>query len=164
MPAFGLLVTINGLAMRLNSVWFFKSDSKGGKSLLRNGIVEILIGATTLWFVAASIPAFWALTAVWAIFTGSIQADRFRKLKNRTTERQLMIASGILSVIFGVFMLVNLKVEAVVLTYEVAVFALITGSCMIYTFFRLGKMQQYLRNAPRKIHSRKTTVYYDRAY
>ena len=164
MPAFGILVIINGLGMRLNSIWFSKSGSKWQKSLLRNGIVEIVIGATALWFTAASITAFWELIAVWAIFTGSIQAIRFSKLNNSTIERQLMMAAGIVSVIFGLFMLVNLWAETVSLTYEVAVFALITGSCMIYTFFRLGKMQDYLRNRPKKLHSRKTTVYYDRAY
>lgn len=70
-----------------------------------------------------------------------------------------MLTSGMGSVIFGVFMLVNLKLEIISPTYEVAVYALITGSCMFYAFFGLGKMQQYLRNTPKKLHSRKTTVY-----
>jgi uncharacterized membrane protein HdeD (DUF308 family) len=164
MPAFGILVTINGLAMMLNNIWFFKSDSKWGKSLLRNGIVETLIGTTALWFTVASIPAFWELIALWAIFNGSVQADRFRGLKSRSSERHIMIASGIATIIFGAFILVNLKMEIISFTYEVAIFALIAGSCMIYAFFRLGKMQDYLRDKPRKIHSRKTTVYYDRPY
>lgn len=164
MPAFGVLVTFNGLAMRLNSIWFFKSGSKWQKSLLRNGIVEIVLGATALWFTVASIPAFWELIALWTIFNGSIQADRFRGLKSRSGERHIMVASGIATIIFGVFILVNLKMEIISFTYEVAVFALISGSCIIYAFFRLGKIQNYLRNKPKKLHSRKTTVYYDRAY
>ncbi len=164
MPAFGILATFNGLAIIFNGLWFSKSGSRWKRSLIRNGMIEMLIGATAILCLVLSIPVFMELIAIWAIFTGSIYINRFRKLKNKQFVRGIMVATGIISVVFGAFVLINLQAGLVPFTYEVAIFSLLTGSCTTYAFVRLGKMQEYLRNTPKKIHSRKTTVYYDRAY
>ena len=164
MLPFGILLAVNGGIMVAKNMHFVTGTHRWGKSMVRIGTVEFLIGATTIWFAVTSMQAAWELIAVWAIFTGSIQTDRFRRLKNRMAAWKVMVASGVFSVVFGVFMIVKLKVEAISFTHEVAVFALIAGSSMIYTSFRLGEMRKYLRNRPKKMYSRKTTVYYDRTY
>ena len=164
MLPFGILLVVNGVIVVAKNIRFIASTHRWGKSMVRIGMVEFLIGATAIWFAVASMQTAWELIAVWAIFTGSIQTDRFRRLKNRMAAWKAMVASGVFSVVFGVFMIVNLSVEMILLTYEVAVFALIVGSSRIYTSFRLGEMSKYLRNRPKKMYSRKTTVYYDRTY
>jgi uncharacterized membrane protein HdeD (DUF308 family) len=164
MLPFGILLAVNGGVMLAKNIRFMAGTNRWGKAMFRIGMVEFLIGATAIWFAVTSVRAVWELTAVWAIFTGSIQTDRFRRLKSRMSAWKVMVASGIMAVAFGVFIIFNLKVEIVSFTYEAAVFALILGSSMIYTFFRLGAMRKYLRNKPKKMYSRKTTVYYDRTY
>ena len=165
MMPFGILVTLNGLMVIGKNIRCFTGNFDWQNSF-RKGLAEFLIGLTAIVAVIISASIFLELIAMWAILTGINQVISFYKLRDRMPHWQGMVATGGASVLFGIFITINLVEKVVPLTYEIAGFALFLGSSLVYAYVRLGEIRQYLGNRPGKIYSPKTleVYYHDRTF
>ena len=153
---FGALVTINGVVVIFNNATYTRGRFRGRSRMFRKGIIELLIGLAAIGSVVMGIAAFGVLMGLWAILTGISQATNFYQLHDRMPHWSVVVAAGIFSTLFGLFLAINSLVGIVAITYEVAAFALLSGSSMFYAYALLGEISQYLDNRPKKVYSLKT--------
>ena len=152
---FGALVSISGL------ITLFHYASRATfwqRMMFRKGLGELLIGIVTLLGAAFSAPLFMAMLAIWAMVTGGALVARFHRIAHRFAEAPVMIATGWLTLAFGLYLAASLTLPIVSLTYEIAVFALLLGSSLLYGYTKLKGLRKYLGNRPGKIHSTKTAT------
>ena len=153
---FGVLVLLNGLAVVVRNRRHVTNLYHWGHTLFKKGILESLIGLTALASVAASASPFWELIAVWTILTGSIHMIEFAQLRDTLSRWRVFMMAGLSSLLFGMLVAINLIVEVISPTYEVAIFGLLFGSSMIYSYPQLGELRQYLGHHPKRVYSSKT--------
>lgn len=156
LPPFGALVAINGAVAVFNNSKFIGGRFRRRPTMFRKGVVELLIGLAALGSVVMDVSAFSILVGLWVILTGSMQASNFYQLRDRMPHGSVMVAAGLLSGLFGLFMVVNAVTGLAPLSYEVSVFALLLGSSLFYAYAQLGEISQYLGNRPSKVYSLKT--------
>lgn len=164
MLPFGILVLLNGLIGIGRSFSFFNPRLPAIKFVLVKGLVESLIGLSAILFLNAAIDFFLVLISLWLILTGLVQAARTKALRPVSGSYRMTRLGGWFEAAFGVLLLVNLRLRWFDPEYELAVFAMLMGGIMIYTYFRIRALKDYLGDRPRKVSCYKDTVYYDRAY
>ena len=94
--------------------------------LLAEGVVDILVG----------LAAFVFMTAAWALLTGVLLIVAAFKL-DRQHGRAWMALSGIISVLFGIALVVAPLIGAVVLTWWFAGYAIAFGALLLVLAFKL---------------------------
>ncbi|MFP4091903.1 MAG: DUF308 domain-containing protein [Cyclobacteriaceae bacterium] len=164
MLPFGLLVLLSGLIGICRSCFFLKPSLPLSKIIMIKGITESFIGLSALLFLQAEVEFFLVLISLWLILTGMIQAVRARALKSIFDSYLMASLSGWIVAAFGILLLLNINLQWFELQYEVAVFAILMGGMMIYIYFMIRELRDYLGHHPKKTNNRKNTVYYDRAY
>ena len=163
---FGALVAINGAVVIFNNTKYTNGRFRKQSAMFGRGVVELLIGLAAIGSVITGVAAFGVLVGLWAVLTGTSQATNFYQLRHQMPHWSVVVAAGIFSVMFGLFIAVNSVVGMVGLTYEVAVFALLLGSSLFYAYARLDNLRQYLGNRPGRVYSleRAEAYSYDRIY
>ena len=104
--------------------------------LLAEGVVDILVGIVAFVFPVGAVLAFVLLTAAWALLTGILLIVAAFKL-NRQHGRAWMALSGIISVLFGIALVVAPLIGAVVLTWWFAGYAIAFGALLLVLAFKL---------------------------
>jgi uncharacterized membrane protein HdeD (DUF308 family) len=104
--------------------------------LLAEGVVDIAVGVIAVLFPVSAVLAFVFMTAAWAFLTGILLIVAAFKL-NRQHGRAWMALSGIISVLFGVALVVAPLVGAVVLTWWFAGYAIAFGALLLVLAFKL---------------------------
>lgn len=104
--------------------------------LILEGILNILVGVVAFLMPGLTIVFFVTLLAVWSLVTGILMIVAAFKL-NPEYGRGWLIFSGIVSVLFGVALLIAPLVGAVVLTWWLGAYALFFGVAMIVLAFKL---------------------------
>jgi uncharacterized membrane protein HdeD (DUF308 family) len=104
--------------------------------LLAEGVVDIAVGVIAFVFPVSAVLAFVFVTAAWALLTGVLLMVAAFKL-NRQHGRAWMALSGIISVLFGIALIVAPLVGAVVLTWWFAGYAIAFGALLLVLAFKL---------------------------
>jgi len=104
--------------------------------LVLEGIVDILVGVIALAWPGLTLVFFVTLMAVWSLITGILMIVAAFRL-DPAFGRGWLIFSGIVSVLFGVALLIAPLVGAVVLTWWLGAYALIFGITLIALAFKL---------------------------
>ncbi|MBZ6077290.1 HdeD family acid-resistance protein [Microvirga puerhi] len=104
--------------------------------LVLEGIVDILVGVIAFSWPGLTVVFFVTLLAVWSLITGVLEIVAAFKL-NPAYGRGWMIFSGIVSILFGIALLIAPLIGAVVLTWWLGVYALIFGITLLVLAFRL---------------------------
>jgi uncharacterized membrane protein HdeD (DUF308 family) len=104
--------------------------------LILEGILNILVGVIAFLMPGLTVLFFVTLMAVWSLITGVLMIVAAFKL-NPTYGRGWLIFSGIVSVLFGVALLLAPLVGAVVLTWWLGAYALIFGISLLVLAFKL---------------------------
>jgi uncharacterized membrane protein HdeD (DUF308 family) len=104
--------------------------------LLAEGLVDIVVGVVAFLFPVSAVLAFVFMTAAWALLTGILLIVAAFKL-NRQHGRAWMALSGIISVLFGMALVVAPLVGAVVLTWWFAGYAIAFGALLLVLGFKL---------------------------
>jgi uncharacterized membrane protein HdeD (DUF308 family) len=104
--------------------------------LLAEGVVDIAVGVIAFVFPVSAVLAFVFVTAAWALLTGVLLIVAAFKL-NRQHGRAWMALSGIISVLFGIALIVAPLVGAVVLTWWFAGYAIAFGALLLVLAFKL---------------------------
>lgn len=104
--------------------------------LILEGILNILVGIIAFLMPGLTVVFFVTLLAVWSLITGVLMIVAAFKL-NPAFGRGWLIFSGLVSVLFGVALLVAPLIGAVVLTWWLGAYALLFGIALIALAFKL---------------------------
>ena len=164
MLPFGMLVILNGIISICQCFSLFGPRMSARKVVLVKGIIESFIGLSTIVFLNAGSVFFLVLISLWLILTGLVQIARSKALKPVSDRYQMIRLSGWIEFVSGVLLLINIKTQWFDPMYELSILAILMGGIMIYTYFRIRALQDYLDHRPKKLTEYQNTVYYDRTY
>jgi uncharacterized membrane protein HdeD (DUF308 family) len=135
---FGAFALVNGI-LSLILAWNAPKGFPRFGSLILGGILGIAAGIIT--FILPGITALGLLImiAAWAIATGILEIVAAIKLRKVITNEWLWVLAGILSVIFGVLLLLQPAAGALVLVWWIGAYALVFGIVLMILAFRLRR-------------------------
>ena len=99
------------------------------------------LGWIALWLLGVPIPVLLLLyfIAFWAVGTGIVQIAGAIRLRKEIDNEWMLIASGIISILFGAILLVDPAPGALGLLLVIGVYAVVYGVMLIGLAFRLRK-------------------------
>lgn len=118
--------------------------------LILEGVLNILVGVLAFIMPGLTVVFFVTLLAVWSLITGILMIVAAFKL-NPAFGRGWLIFSGLVSVLFGIALLVAPLVGAVVLTWWLGAYAMAFGVALLILAFKLKARRDSLpaTTAPR---------------
>ncbi|KAB1070666.1 HdeD family acid-resistance protein [Methylobacterium planeticum] len=116
--------------------------------LLLEGLLDIVVGIVAFLMPAAAVWAFIYLVALWALVSGGLMLAAAFRL-HLHYGRWWLVLGGVISVLFGLALLINPGMSAVVLTWWLGGYALAFGVMLVILAFRLrGRHEEAGRPAP----------------
>ena len=116
--------------------------------LLLEGLLDIVVGVAAVLVPAAAIWAFVYLVAFWALVTGGLMIAAAFRL-HAHYGRWWLVLGGAVSILFGIALLINPGVSALVLTWWIGSYTVAFGILLILLAFRLrGRHAEAGRPAP----------------
>jgi len=131
---FGVYALIDGAA---NLIAAFRTGIRSHWPLLLEGIVGILAGLLTLVWPNITAVVLSYLIGFWAIVTGIFEIVAAIRLWRVFGHEWILLLSGVISLIFGFFVLTVPLAGALAIVIWVAVYALVFGMLMISFGLRL---------------------------
>ncbi len=114
-----------------NSLWWM---------LLLGGLVSIAAALVTLFSPNITAILMLYFIAAWAISMGIIEIVIASKLRKEITNEWLLITSGIISILFGGYLMFNPGAGIITLLWLVATYAIVFGTMMVLLAFKLKKL------------------------
>ncbi len=105
--------------------------------LLAAGVTGIAVGGLTLWYPGATALFLLYTVAGWALVTGVSEIVAAVQLRKAITGEWLLALSGVLSVLFGLLLVVAPGAGALALALWVAAYAVAAGLVLLARAFRL---------------------------
>lgn len=143
-PAISLLtlVLFYGAFMLADGILAVAAAIKGDKAAPRGwlivlGILSIIAGVLTFVWPGITALVLLFMIAAWSIAIGVMQIVGAIKLRKEIDNEWLLIAGGVLSVIFGVILLIAPGAGALALIVVIGAYAIIYGAIMIAFAWRL---------------------------
>jgi uncharacterized membrane protein HdeD (DUF308 family) len=127
----GAYVLVDG-AFALGTAIFGGASAEGRRFwLVLEGAAGIAAGVIT--FIWPGITAFvlLALIAVWALLTGVLEIVVAIRLRREIRGEWLLGLSGVLSVVFGIALLVRPREGAIAVTWLIGIYALMFGAVLV---------------------------------
>jgi uncharacterized membrane protein HdeD (DUF308 family) len=141
---FGAYALVDGI-FSIIAAWRAPDGGASWGALLIEGIAGIVAGVLTFaWpIVTAAVLIFFI--AGWAIVTGILEIVAGIRLRRLITREWILIAMGVLSVIFGIALAIAPGIGALVIALWIGSYALVFGALMLVLAFRL---RTWLRSHP----------------
>jgi len=133
---FAAYAFVDGVLSLIGAVRAVSSHERWG-SLLIEGIAGIAAGGVTILWPAITALALVYVIAAWAIVTGIFEIAAAMKLRRHISGEWLLALSGILSVIFGVLIMVAPIAGALVIAIWFGAYELVFGALLAALAFRL---------------------------
>ena len=106
-------------------------------ALVLEGIVGIIAGILTFLWPGISAMVLLYLIAFWAIFTGVLEIIAGIRLRQVLSDEIWLILMGVLSLLFGLFILIFPSAGALAVVYWIGAYALLFGIMLLALAFRL---------------------------
>ena len=132
---FGAYMLVDGVLTIVAAVRAARQHERWGW-LVVEGIADFVAAGIAFFWPLATVIAFVILMAAWAIVSGAIMTAAAFRL-NVPHGRGWMLFGGIVSMIWGVLLLLWPLIGAVVLTWWMAAYALFFGGALLVLAFRL---------------------------
>lgn len=107
--------------------------------LIIAGLISVAAGIVTLLYPQVTALVLVIFIGAWALVRGGFEIAGAMMLRKEIRNEWLLIAAGLLSVIFGVAILINPGVGALALVWLIGIYAILFGVPMIWLAFRLRK-------------------------
>ena len=140
---FGAFALVNGLLSLVLAVKTPKGYPKVG-SVIVGGLLGILAGLLTFVMPAITAIGLLILIAAWAIVTGIMEVVAAIRLRKVITNEWLLILAGIVSVAFGVVLLLQPAAGALVLIWWIGAWALVFGILLMILAFRMRNWKGFI--------------------
>ena len=147
---FGAYALVDGI---LNIVAAVRAPREGRRWgwLMFSGVIGIATGLITFFFPGITALALVVLVASWSLVTGAAEIVAAIRLRKQIRHEWLWILSGLLSVAFGVLLLVLPAAGAVALAVWIGAYMLVFGALLIGFGLRLRKWRQTGRTSENSI-------------
>jgi len=142
MILFGAFALVNGVLSLVLAAKAPKGYPRFG-SLILGGILGIIAGVVTFFWPALTAAGLLILIAAWAILTGILEIVAAIRLRKEIVNEWLLALVGILSVIFGVLLLLQPAAGAVVLIWWIGAYALVFGILLLILAFRVRSWKNF---------------------
>jgi uncharacterized membrane protein HdeD (DUF308 family) len=130
------------------SAWKAARTGERWGLLIVEGIVDIAAGLVAIVWPAITMVALIWLVAIWAIVSGALMLYAAFML-NRDHGRWWLALGGIASLVFGVLLVIEPLIGAVVLTMWIGAYALVFGGFLLVLAFQLhSRKEDRERKAP----------------
>jgi uncharacterized membrane protein HdeD (DUF308 family) len=104
--------------------------------MVLEGIVNIAVGVIAFAWPGLTVLFFVTLIGFWSLVTGVLEIVAAFKL-NPTYGRGWLIFSGVVSILFGIALLIGPLIGAVVLTWWLGAYAMVFGITLLVLGFKL---------------------------
>jgi uncharacterized membrane protein HdeD (DUF308 family) len=138
---FGSYAIVNGLFSIVAAIAGRHGEPRWG-SLLVSGVLSVALGVLTFLAPAVTAIVLLYIIAAWAIFTGVAEIVTAIRLRRVITGEWLLIVAGVLSVLFGVLLIVSPGAGALALTLWIGTYAIMLGILLVALAFRLRSWGQ----------------------
>jgi len=144
---FAAYMLVDGIFAIISGVTAARSGERWGLLILE-GIVDLAAGAIAIIWPAITLVALVWIVAIWAIMSGALMLAAAFAL-NRDYGRWLLALGGIASLVFGIMLIIEPLIGAVVLTLWIGAYALVFGVLLLVLSFQLNsKRETRLQQAP----------------
>jgi uncharacterized membrane protein HdeD (DUF308 family) len=140
--ALGAFIILFAAYMLVDGVFAIISGFKAARNgerwalLLLEGVVDLAAGAIAVLWPGITLVALIWVVAIWAIASGVLMLVAAFALKH-THGRWWLALGGIASIVFGVLLVIEPLVGAVVLTFWIGAYALVFGVLLLVLAFQL---------------------------
>ena len=143
---FGAYALLDGVFALAGAIGGGGSHSIGERRgwLVLEGIVGIATGVVTFVWPNITTAVLVSLVAIWAIMTGVLEIATAVKLRRELANEWLMALSGVLSIVFGGYLIVSPAQGALALVTAVGIYALVFGVMLCAFALRLRQLRQRL--------------------
>lgn len=140
---FGAYALLNGI---LSLVAAFKAPegmaNKG--SLIFLGLLSIVAGLLTFFIPGITALGLVLLIAAWALVNGVIEIVAAIKLRKVVRNEWLLILAGVLSVVFGILLLLQPGVGGLALIFWIGAWAIVMGILLLILAFKIRSHHAYI--------------------
>jgi uncharacterized membrane protein HdeD (DUF308 family) len=133
---FGVYAMIDGILAIVSAIRAAEHHRRWGAFAIE-GIVGILIGLFALFAPVAAAALFVYVLGAWALITGVLEIIAALRLRRHIPGEWALVLTGVLSILFGVFVFFAPLAGAVALIWIIAVYAILFGILWITLGFRL---------------------------
>ncbi|MEO8446537.1 MAG: DUF308 domain-containing protein [bacterium] len=135
---FGFVVVLSGLFLIIEGIAI--KDTDRGLRILE-GVVFILFGLLFILMPAFVVSFVMYFIAFWAIIGGIMQIINAVKLRKEISNEWLGILNGLITLVFGIIVLLNIMQGAQALVMIFGIFAIISGLLLVGLAFRVKGMK-----------------------
>ncbi|HKY54179.1 MAG TPA: HdeD family acid-resistance protein [Anaerolineales bacterium] len=115
----------------------FRTQGERRWPLILEGLVGIAAGLVTFFWPGAATLAILTIIAAWAIITGVFEIIAAIRLRKEIEGEWFLLLSGLLSVLFGIALIVWPVAGLVAVTWMIGFYAILFGILLIVLGFRL---------------------------
>ncbi len=133
---FAAFAVLDGVLTLFFSIATHKEDERWGM-LAASGIAEIVLGVVIFIWPQITAQIFVYMVAAWAIMTGVFEILAAADFRGVIDNGWLLILTGLLSVAFGVLLIVYPSAGAISLVWIIGLYAIVNGILDIVFAFRL---------------------------
>ena len=132
---FGIVILIVGIVGIISAI----NNKNSGRPYTTDlvwSIVTAIIGAVLIFYTQRSIVIFFVIIGIWAFIIGVVQLWLMSKLSADNQIRNALLVNGIVTLVFGILLLIFPFTSAKVLVTISGIFALLSGAMLIYLAIR----------------------------
>ena len=116
--------------------------------LLLEGLVVVAAGLVTFLLPGLTAVTLVYIIGAWAIITGVLEIVAAVRLRQQLTGEWWLVLSGVLSVGFGVLVMLRPAAGALAMVLWIGAYAIVFGALLLALAFRLRRAQAELRDVP----------------
>jgi uncharacterized membrane protein HdeD (DUF308 family) len=137
---FSAYTLVDGVAGIISAVRAIRRKEDRWGLLIFEGLLNIAVGIAAFLWPGITVVAFVWLIAAWAIVSGGLMTAAGFRL-NIDHGRWWMVLGGLLSLAYGVLLIVTPLIGAIVLTWWLGTYALVFGVALVTFSFKLRSRQ-----------------------
>ena len=144
---FSAYMLVDGVFAIISAVRAIRRKQDRWGLLIFEGLLNIAVGVAAFLWPGLTVIVFVSLIAAWAIVSGALMTAAGFRL-NKDHGRWWLVLGGLLSVAYGVLLIVTPLIGAIVLTWWLGAYALVFGIALVVFSIKLRSRQHELNSPP----------------